>query len=162
MIDVRKHDLNIIKKKLKQQQEDKKTHAIEKILNDEGKKLREKKREEIKKLRIEKDKEERQKAANLTKLVIKYSKDGNVTLRFPPGILIPKVLYQKSDIIENKENNNDINYGNKNCEVFNCLNKKRYRDPKSGKYYCSLGCYKKLQLEINKYYYNNYYSVYYK
>lgn len=131
---IKKNDLLMQRKKqLKEQQEEEKRLAIDRILNDEGKKLRDRKKNLENKAKIEQEKEERNKA-NLSKIQVKYCKDGQVTVRFPQGLLIPKVLYQKppSEIP-------------KNCEIENCLGMKRYRDPKSGIYYCSLDCYKKIK-----------------
>ena len=129
---IRKNDL-IIKRRIdqKQQKEDEKNQAIEKILNDEGRKLKEKqKKQEEKRQKDLKDKEEKQKLS-LTRIKYKCNKDG-VYVRFPKGILLPKVLTQK----ENKE------YPIRKCQVNICTNDFKYKDPTSKINYCSLECFK--------------------
>lgn len=137
----RKNDILLQRKaQLKMQQEEEKRMAIEKILNDEGKKLKDKqKRQNELKIKKERDNEEKQKQL-LTKLRIKYSRDNRVYVRFPSGLLIPKILNQPA-----KPQIEEENILHKQCQVQNCLNKKRYRDPATKTYFCSVDCFRKLK-----------------
>lgn len=106
-------------------------------IKEEGKKLRDRQ----KKLNDDLIKKEQQQQElykiSLTKIKQKYGKDGIISVRFPEGLLIPKILNQK--LIEVSCNKN------KNCQVLNCKNQKKYTDPKTKKDYCSLTCYKLLK-----------------
>jgi hypothetical protein len=73
---------------------------------------------------------------SLTKIKVKHEKDGKIYLRFPPGILPPKVLNQKPIVKIS---------GIQKCEVLSCKNDKKYRDPVTKKYYCSVECYRALK-----------------
>jgi hypothetical protein len=78
---------------------------------------------------------------SLTKIKYKFNRDGKIYVRFPQGLLIPKILNQKPLQAPQE----------KKCEVLNCTNKKRYRDPKSKLFYCSVKCYKDIKntMDIN-------------
>jgi len=127
----------------KRQLEEEKRLVIEKILNEDGRKLRERQRkindENIKK---ELENEEKYKAS-LTKIKTKILRNGEIYVRFPQGLLIPRHLKQKP-FDENKAEN-IINKSKQNCQVDNCMNIKKYRDPKTQIFYCSVDCYKKLK-----------------
>ncbi len=134
---IRKNDLIIQRKQqMKQQKEDEKKQAIDRILNDEGKKLKEKQRKQQEKIIKEaKDKEDKLRIS-LTK--IKYKINSKTCyIRFPKGILLPKVLHQRKGNCES--------YPSRRCEVEDCQNNKKYKDPISGKFYCSLPCFNKLR-----------------
>ena len=79
----------------------------------------------------------------MTKIKIKYTNNGKIYLRFPQGLLIPKYLKQKAiDITEINKKNKLL------CEINNCKNLKKYKDPKTQLYYCSVDCYKQLKNQI--------------
>jgi hypothetical protein len=84
--------------------------------------------------------EEEKLKISLTKIRQKYNKDGSIYLRFPQGLLLPKVLTQKSS---NFKPNTTL--GIKKCEVFNCKNDKKYKDPVTKLNYCSVNCYNVLK-----------------
>jgi hypothetical protein len=127
-----------MKRKLhaKKMLEEEKRQTIEKILNEDGRKLRERQ----KKLNEEATKKEQQAEENfkisLTKIKLKHNKDGKIFLRFPQGLLLPKVLLQKN--LPNVP-------APQKCGVMNCSNLKKYRDPKTKVNYCSVDCYKLLK-----------------
>lgn len=70
---------------------------------------------------------------------MKFLKDGKVYVRFPQGLLLPKYLKQKPIDKDKPFNSNVL------CQVNNCKNPKKYKDPKSSLYYCSVECYKNIQ-----------------
>ncbi len=72
---------------------------------------------------------------------MKFQKDGKIYVRFPQGLLLPKFLKQKP------LDNSKLESIQKNiiCQVDNCNNVKKYKDPKSQLFYCSIECYKKLK-----------------
>jgi hypothetical protein len=76
--------------------------------------------------------EEENYKASLTKIKQKYNKDGSIYLRFPEGLLLPRVLTQKSTAVIPKT---------QKCEILNCINDKKYKDPITAKFYCSVQCY---------------------
>lgn len=122
-----------MKRKLhaKKMLEEEKRMTIEKILNEDGRKLKERQKklneEAVKKEQLEEEKFK----ASLTKIKQKYNKDGSIYLRFPQGLLLPRVLTQKSTYQPKLQK----------CEILNCQNNKKYRDPVTGKNYCSILCY---------------------
>jgi hypothetical protein len=140
--DILKKNDQIMKRKLhaKKMLEEEKRQTIEKILNEDGRKLRERQR----KINEEAAKKEQQAEENfkisLTKIKLKHNQDGKIFLRFPQGLLLPKVLLQK-------------NYPNvpvpQKCGVMNCQNIKKYKDPKTKTNYCSVDCYKILQNSLH-------------
>lgn len=138
--DILKKNDQIMKRKLhaKKMLEEEKRQTIEKILNEDGRKLRERQ----KKLNEEAAKKEQQAEENfkisLTKVKLKHNRDGKIFLRFPQGLTLPKVLLQKSC-----PNSNSL--APKICGVMNCPNIKKYKDPKTKINYCSVECYKILQ-----------------
>lgn len=69
---------------------------------------------------------------------MKFQKDGKMYIRFPQGLLLPKYLKQK--VIEDSKNNENLL-----CQVNNCANTKKYKDPKSKLFYCSVDCYKQIK-----------------
>ena len=114
--------------------EEEKREAVERILNEDGRKLRERQR----KLNAEIDKKNKVKEEkfkfSLTKIKHKYLKDGSIYVRFPKGLLLPSVLLQK------KRELKPVEY----CQVNGCSNIKKYKHPKSGLNYCSVSCYKNI------------------
>ena len=130
---LKKND-QIMKRKLhaKKMLEEEKRLTIEKILNEDGRKLKERQKklneEAVKKEQLEDEKYK----ASLTRIKQKYNKDGTIYLRFPQGLLLPRVITQKSTGFQPKI---------KICEIPNCSNTKKYKDPVTGKYYCSVQCY---------------------
>ena len=117
--------------------EEEKRETIERILNEDGKKLRERQKK-INEENMKKNKlKEEQKKNSLTKIIHKYLKDGKIYVRFPQGLLIPSVLMQKPiqpKIIPK-------------CDVEGCKNIKKYTDPKTKKNYCSVECFKIIRNE---------------
>ena len=76
---------------------------------------------------------------SLTKIKHFIGKD-KTYVRFPQGLLIPKILSQKPLI-----RNTLI----QNCEVLSCKNIKKYKDPVTKKFYCSVECYKELKKSMH-------------
>jgi len=72
------------------------------------------------------------------KIKMKFQKDGKIYVRFPQGLLLPKFLKQKQSE-DSKKKDNLI------CQVDNCPKPKKYKDPKSHLFYCSVDCYKKIK-----------------
>ena len=64
-----------------------------------------------------------------------YNFADKILVRFPQGLLLPKVLNQKPIALPKV----------KCCEVSGCKNIKKYKDPITKLGYCSLGCYKILK-----------------
>jgi len=101
-----------MKRKLhaKKMLEEEKRMTIEKILNEDGRKLKERQKklneEAVKKEQLEEEKFK----ASLTKIKQKYNKDGSIYLRFPQGLLLPRVLTQKSTYQPKLQK----------CEILNC------------------------------------------
>lgn len=139
---IKRNDLIIQRKEqMKEQRENEKKMAIERILNDEGRKLKEKQKLlNEKNLKESKLKEEKIKAS-LTKIKFKVNKDIKY-IRFPKGMLLPKVLKQSW-----KENENI--YPDRKCQINPCLQNFKYKDPKSGLKYCSLICYRRINIDNN-------------
>jgi len=134
----------------KRQLEEEKRLTIEKILNEDGRKLRERQRKiNEENLKKELENEEKYKLS-LTKIKTKILKNGKIYVRFPQGLIIPKHLKQKA-LEENKAEMLIFNSQRK-CEINNCSNIKKYKDPKSQKFYCSVECYKKLKIKFNNFY----------
>jgi hypothetical protein len=79
---------------------------------------------------------------SLTKIKMKFKKDQKIYVRFPQGLLLPKYLKQKP--LEDAKNMENVN-SNILCQVDNCSNTKKYKDPKSRLFYCSVDCYKQLK-----------------
>ncbi len=92
------------------------------------------------------DLEEKYKAS-LTKIKMKFQKEGKIYVRFPQGLLLPKYLKQKP--LENPIKKSNLN-ANWLCEVNNCANPKKYKDPKSQLFYCSVDCYKQIKKNLEK------------
>lgn len=123
----------MLKRKIhaKRMLEEEKRQTIEKILNEDGRKLRERQRKLNEDSVKKEQKQEENFKISLTKIKHKYGKDGKIFVRFPQGLLIPKVLIQKP-----------IHYPMmKHCEVMNCKNEKKYKDPITKTNYCSIPCY---------------------
>jgi len=112
--------------------EEEKKQTIEKILNESGKKLKER---EKKLIEMEKQKElkiQENLKISLTKIKYKYDPNGKILVRFPQGLILPKVISQKPL-------NRPLHAC---CQVIGCGNSKKYRDPITKMDYCSLSCYK--------------------
>lgn len=88
-------------------------------------------------IKKELDLEEKYKTS-LTKIKMKFQKDGKIYVRFPQGLLLPKYLKQKSTE-ELKRPENQF------CQVNSCTNPKKYKDPKSQLHYCSVECFKNIK-----------------
>ncbi len=130
-----------------------KWQAVHKILNEKGRKEREKEKKAKKEKEDQKAKEAAEDAkrkAALTNIHVKYYKDGSVTLSFPQGFLLPAVLSQPkangvaviaaATTVATTANGSRKIMTGKKCA--NCGNQGKYCDPKSGKISCSLACYK--------------------
>jgi len=115
--------------------EEEKKQTIDKILNESGKKLKER---EKKLLEAEKQKElkiQENIKISLTKIKHMYNKNDKILVRFPQGLILPKVLNQKPLSLPVV----------KCCQVAGCKNIKKYKDPLTKIDYCSVGCYKILK-----------------
>ena len=136
--EILKRNDQILKRKLHAEKmlEEEKRQTIEKILNEDGRKLRERQ----KKLNEEVAKKEQQAQENfklsLTRIKCKHSRDGKIYLRFPQGLLLPKILMQKPLTVCKAPIK---------CGVMNCKNFKKYKDPVTKIDYCSIDCYKILK-----------------
>jgi hypothetical protein len=130
---LKKND-QIMKRKLhaKKMLEEEKRMTIEKILNEDGRKLKERQKKLNEEASKKEHLEEEKYKASLTKIKQKYNSDGSIYLRFPQGLLLPRVLTQKSSGCQPKI---------QKCEIPNCQNIKKYRDPVTAKNYCSIQCY---------------------
>jgi hypothetical protein len=142
--DSQKRQEKIDKRKelLKKHLEDVKWQAVDKILNEKSKKEREKEKKLKKDIEDGKAKEaameEKLKQA-LSSIHIKHCKDGQVTLSFPRGVLLPKVLSQEA------KNGHVIKKSQiKSYDCLKCGKPSKYCNPSSKKYSCSLECYKAL------------------
>lgn len=135
---IKKNDL-IIKRRaeMKQKQEEEKKNAIDKILNDEGRKAKERQKK-IYDSKVKKEKEANDKfKASLNKIKIKHTRDGLIYVRFPNGLLLPKVLCNKVE---------DHKYPLiPKCDNSTCLGKKRYQDPLTKLNFCSVACFKEIR-----------------
>ena len=124
----------------KKLREEEKKEALERILNEDGRKLRERQKklnEEIKKRnKIEEEKIK----SKLTKINIKYSRDGKIYVRFPQGFLLPNIFNQQKKIVKPISK----------CHVEGCKNLRKYTDPKTGFPYCSVNCFKILRRQIQE------------
>ena len=124
--------------------EEEKREAVERILNEDGRKLRERQKKHNEEMKKKSKLEEEKMKKNLTKIITKYSKDGKIYVRFPQGFLLPSVFnQQKKDLKPIPK-----------CYVEGCHNLRKYTDPKTGFPYCSVQCFKilrnLLQNEDNK------------
>ena len=118
--------------------EDEKREAVERILNEDGRKLRERQKKQNEEMKKKTKMEEEKLKKNLTKIITKYSKDGKIYVRFPQGFLLPSVFNQTKKIIKPIEK----------CHVDGCNNDKKYTDPKTGYPYCSVKCFKILRSQF--------------
>ena len=118
--------------------EDEKREAVERILNEDGRKLRERQKKQNEEIKKKTKMEEEKLKKNLTKIITKYSKDGKIYVRFPQGFLLPSVFNQTKKIIKPIEK----------CHVDGCNNDKKYTDPKTGYPYCSVKCFKILRSQF--------------
>jgi INO80 complex subunit B len=118
--------------------EDEKREAVERILNEDGRKLRERQKKQNEEMKKKTKMEEEQLKKNLTKIITKYSKDGKIYVRFPQGFLLPSVFNQTKKNIKPIEK----------CHVSGCNNDKKYTDPKTGFPYCSVKCFKILRSQF--------------
>lgn len=118
--------------------EDEKREAVERILNEDGRKLRERQKKQNEEMKKKTKMEEEKLKKNLTKIITKYSKDGKIYVRFPQGFLLPSVFNQTKKIIKPIEK----------CHVDGCNNDKKYTDPKTGFPYCSVKCFKILRSQF--------------
>ena len=118
--------------------EDEKREAVERILNEDGRKLRERQKKQNEEIKKKTKMEEEKLKKNLTKIITKYSKDGKIYVRFPQGFLLPSVFNQTKKTIKPLEK----------CHVNGCNNDKKYTDPKTGFPYCSVNCFKILRSQF--------------
>ena len=112
--------------------EDEKREAVERILNEDGRKLRERQKKQNEEMKKKSKMEEEKIKKNLTKIIIKYFKDGKIYVRFPQGFLLPSIFNQTKKPIKQIEK----------CHVEGCNNLRKYKDPKTGFPYCSVNCFK--------------------
>ena len=115
--------------------EEEKREAVERILNEDGRKLRERQKKQNEEIKKKNQMEKEKSKKNLTKIITKYSKDGKIYVRFPQGFLLPSIFNQQK-----KEIKSIIK-----CHVEGCENYKKYTDPKTGFPYCSVECFKILR-----------------
>ena len=117
--------------------EEQKRETIERILNEDDRKLKEKQKKINDELIASKKKKEEEKMREkITKIIINYQKDGKIFIRFPKGLLLPQVLTQKKKEIKLQ----------KLCEICE-KNIGIYTEPKNKIKYCSVNCYKKIKLK---------------
>lgn len=124
---------------MRKHMEEVKWQAVHKILNEKGRKEREKEK------KAKKEKEDQiakeaaihaKKTASLTNIRTKYYKDGSITLSFPQGFLLPQVLSkEKANGVASKKT-----VANNTC--VKCGNIGKYRNAKDGAVTCSFECYK--------------------
>lgn len=130
------------KELLRQHLEEVKWQAVDKILNEKSKKEREKEKKLKRELEDTKAKEaatEEKRKQALSNIHIKHSKDGQVSVSFPRGFLLPKVLSQE------KPNGNSKIINNISLQAcMKCGKQSKYCNPASKKHSCSLKCYKEL------------------
>ena len=120
--------------------EEEKREAVERILNEDGRKLRERQKKHNEEMKKKSKLEEEKMKKNLTKIITKYSKDGKIYVRFPQGFLLPSVFNQQKKIIKPISK----------CHVEGCQNLRKYTDPKTGFPYCSVNCFKILRNQIQE------------
>lgn len=128
------------KEVLRKHLEDVKWQAVDKILNEKGRKERDKekkKKQDIEDAKIKAAAVEERKRQALTNIHIKYSNNGQVLLSFPHGFFLPKVLDQKNGT---SNHSTKTNIGKTVC--MNCGKPSKYCNPKSKKYSCSIECFK--------------------
>ena len=118
--------------------EEEKREAVERILNEDGRKLRERQKKHNEEMKKKSKMEEEKMKKNLTKIITKYSKDGKIYVRFPQGFLLPSVFNQQKKICKPIAK----------CHVEGCQNLRKYTDPKTGFPYCSVQCFKILRNQI--------------
>lgn len=133
--EIMKKNEQMLKRKMhaKRMVEEEKRQAIEKILNEDGRKLKERQKKLNEELIKKQQQEEEKLKISLTKIKHKYLRDGKIYVRFPQGLLLPQVLRQSNKSYEKPK---------VLCQVNDCTKEKKYLDPKSKKYYCSVACYK--------------------
>ena len=139
----RQEKIDSRKELMKRHLEEVKWQAVDKILNEKSRQEREKEKKLKKELEDIKTREaanEEKKKQALTNIHVKYSKDGMVTLSFPRGFLLPKVLAQ-----DGHRTTADVNIASNSCLCARCGKPSKYRNPQNGKRTCSLECYKALQ-----------------
>ena len=120
--------------------EDEKREAVERILNEDGRKLRERQKKQNEEMKKKTKMEEEKMKINLTKIITKYSKDGKIYVRFPRGFLLPSIFNQTKKEIKPIPK----------CHVAECNNLKKYTDPKTGLPYCSVKCFKILRSQFQE------------
>ena len=130
--------MRIRKLHAKKMLEEEKREAVERILNEDGKKLRERQKKLNEDLLKKTQAREEKYKFSLTKIKHKYLRDGKVYVRFPQGLLLPSVLLQKKRQLKEIPE----------CDV--CHNPKKYTDPHTKKNYCSVACYRILKRNISK------------
>ena len=118
--------------------EDEKREAVERILNEDGRKLRERQKKQNEEMKKKSKMEEEKMKKNLTKIITKYTKDGKIYVRFPQGFLLPSVFNQTKKEIKPIPK----------CYIEGCNNLKKYTDPKTGLPYCSVNCFKILRSQF--------------
>lgn len=124
---------------MRKHMEEVKWQAVHKILNEKGRKEREKEKKARKEKEDQMAKEaalSAKKKAALSNIHIKYYKDCSVTLSFPRGFLLPQVLSQE----KSNEPPQRKSLANEKCT--HCGNIGKYRNSKNGDVTCSLKCYK--------------------
>ena len=126
------------KKVKKELTEEEKREAVERILNEDGRKLRERQKKHNEEMKKKTKLEEEKIKINLTKIITKYSKDGKIYVRFPQGFLLPSVFNHQKKVIKEVSK----------CHVEGCPNLRKYTDPKTGFPYCSVNCFKILRSQI--------------
>jgi len=132
---------------LRKHNEEVKWQAVHKILNEKGRKEREKEKnakKEVEDLAAKNAALEAKKKASLSNIRIKYYRDGSIKLSFPQGFLLPHVLNQEK-MNGFASNNDGVKMEKKlinaqKCEK--CGGQGKYCNPKSKKISCSLSCYK--------------------
>ena len=118
--------------------EEEKREAVERILNEDGRKLRERQKKHNEEMKKKSKLEEEKMKKNLTKIITKYSKNGKIYVRFPQGFLLPSVFNQQKKVLKPIPK----------CHVEGCQNLRKYTDPKTGFPYCSVKCFKILRNTI--------------
>ena len=118
--------------------EDEKREAVERILNEDGRKLRERQKKQNEEMKKKSKMEEEKMKKNLSKIITKYTKDGKIYVRFPQGFLLPSVFNQTKKEIKPIPK----------CYIEGCNNLKKYTDPKTGLPYCSVNCFKILRSQF--------------
>ncbi len=133
--------------------EEVKWQAVDKILNEKGRKEREKeklRRRQLEDSRIRQAAEEARKLRGFTSIRIKYCKDGTIRLSFPEGLLLPAVLMQEKGMITAAAATLQMEQPHENKQAIRstlcmkCGRPSKYCNPKSRKLSCSLECYKAL------------------